>query len=33
MFAYGRYNDGKMEDYVPADEEIAKGLAGLPDIA
>lgn len=33
MFAYGRYNDGRMEDYIPTDEEIAKGLAGLPNIA
>lgn len=32
MFAYGRYNDGKMEDYIPTDEEIAKGLAGLPNM-
>lgn len=30
MFAYGRYNDGEMVDYVPGDEEIMKGLAGIP---
>ena len=30
MFAYGRYNDGVMKDYVPTDEEIAAGLARLP---
>ena len=30
MVAYGRYNDGEMSDYVPTDEEIAKGLAGAP---
>ena len=26
----GRYNDGEMTDYVPTDEEILKGLAGIP---
>ena len=30
MVAYGRYNDGEMSDYIPTDEEIAKGLAGAP---
>ncbi|MBQ8596992.1 MAG: TrpB-like pyridoxal phosphate-dependent enzyme [Lachnospiraceae bacterium] len=30
MFAYGRYNDGEMVDYVPGDEEILKGLSGIP---
>lgn len=30
MYAYQRFNDGQMEDYVPSDEEIAAGLAGLP---
>ena len=30
MFAYGAYNDGKMVDYVPTDEEIEKALAKLP---
>ncbi len=30
MFAYERFHDGKMNDYTPTDEEIAKGLAGLP---
>jgi tryptophan synthase beta chain len=32
MFAYQRYNDGEMSDYIPTDEEIAVGLAGLPKI-
>ncbi len=32
MFAYGRFNDGKMDDYVPTDAEIAQGLALLPDV-
>ena len=30
MFAYGRFNDGQMDDYVPTDAEIAAGLATLP---
>lgn len=32
MFAYQRFNDGKMSDYIPSDEEIAKSLADLPDL-
>jgi tryptophan synthase beta chain len=32
MFAYGRYNDGKMADYVPGDDEIEASLARLPAI-
>ncbi|MBQ9927925.1 MAG: TrpB-like pyridoxal phosphate-dependent enzyme [Lachnospiraceae bacterium] len=32
MFAYARYNDGEMVDYNPTDEEIAKGLSGIPQI-
>ncbi len=30
MFAYQRYNDGNMVDFVPSDEEIAKSLSLLP---
>jgi tryptophan synthase beta chain len=30
MYAYGAFNDGKMVDYVPTDEEIAKALADTP---
>ncbi len=30
MFAYERFHDGKMTDYIPTKEEIDKGLAGLP---
>ncbi len=30
MVAYGNYNDGKMQDYLPGDEEIAASLAKLP---
>ena len=28
--AYMDYNEGKMEDYVPTDEDLAKGFATLP---
>lgn len=30
MVAYGKFHDGQMSDYVPTDEELAKGLAGIP---
>ena len=30
MVAYERYNNGEMTDYIPTDEELAKGLAGVP---
>ena len=30
MMSYEKFHDGKMSDYIPTDEEIAKGLAGLP---
>lgn len=32
MFAYEKFHDGKMENYVPSDEEIAQALAKLPQI-
>ena len=32
MFAYGRYNDGDMTDYIPTDAELAAGFAGLPNV-
>ena len=32
MFAYQRYNDGKMVDFLPTDEELAQGFDGLPQI-
>ena len=32
MVAYGKFNDGLMEDYIPTDEEIAKSLATLPKV-
>jgi tryptophan synthase beta chain len=30
MMSYGRFNEGKMEDYIPTDGEIAAGLSLLP---
>ncbi len=30
MFAYQRFNDGKMSDYIPTDEEIAVSLGKTP---
>ena len=32
LFAYERFNNGEMTDYIPTDEELAAGFAGLPDI-
>jgi tryptophan synthase beta chain len=32
MFAYERFNNGAMTDYVPTEEDLAKGFAGLPQI-
>ena len=32
MYAYEKFHDGKMEDYVPTDEELKKGLANLPKV-
>ena len=30
MVAYERFNNGEMTDYIPTDEDLAKGLAGVP---
>lgn len=32
MVAYQRFNDGEMSDYIPTDEELAAGFAGIPKI-
>ena len=32
LVAYQKYNDGQMTDYIPSDEELAQGFAGLPKI-
>ena len=30
--AYEAYNDGTMTDYIPTDEDLAKGFASIPDL-
>ena len=32
MYAYEKFNDGIMEDYIPSDEELRKALSSLPKI-
>ena len=32
MLAYEKYNNGVMTDYVPTDEDLERGLAGLPEM-
>lgn len=32
LVAYERYNNGDMSDYVPTDEDLAVGFAGLPKV-
>ena len=32
MVAYEKFNDGVMTDYIPTDEDLAKGFAGLPNV-
>ena len=32
MVAYGKFNDGTMSDYIPTDEDLAKGFAYLPKV-
>ena len=32
LVAYQQYNDGVMTDYIPTDEDLAKGFAGLPQV-
>lgn len=32
MYAYGAYNDGRMSDYIPTDEELKKSINTLPKI-
>lgn len=33
MYAYESYNDGKMTDYIPSDEELEKSFAKMPKIS
>ena len=32
MVAYGKFHDGQMTDYIPTDEDLEKGFAGIPDV-
>ncbi|MEG0662479.1 MAG: TrpB-like pyridoxal phosphate-dependent enzyme [Anaerovoracaceae bacterium] len=32
MYAYGKFNDGIMSDYIPTDEDLKAGFDGLPKI-
>ncbi len=32
LVAYKKFNDGELDDYIPTDEDLAKGFAGLPDV-
>lgn len=32
MVSYKRFNDGEMGDYIPTEEDLAKGFASLPNI-
>ncbi|MCF0123345.1 MAG: TrpB-like pyridoxal phosphate-dependent enzyme [Ruminiclostridium sp.] len=32
MYAYQKFNDGTMTDYIPTDEDLAKGFASLPQV-
>ena len=32
MLAYQEYNSGKMQDYMPTDEDLEKGFAALPKV-
>ena len=32
LMAYQKFNDGQMSDYIPTDEDLAVGFAGLPKV-
>ena len=32
MAAYSAYNEGRMNDYIPTDEDLQKGFDALPKI-
>ena len=32
MAAYKSFNEGMMKDYIPTDEDLARGFAGLPKV-
>ena len=32
MYAYQKFNDGVMQDYIPTDEELKESLSKLPKV-
>ena len=32
MVAYEKYHDGLMDDYIPTDEDLERGFAGIPKV-
>ena len=32
MMSYQKFNDGVMSDYIPTDEDLQTGFAGLPNV-
>ena len=32
IVAYEKYNNGEMSDYIPTDEDLAKGFATIPSV-
>ena len=32
MYAYQKFNDGEMSDYIPTEEDLRKGFASIPDL-
>ena len=32
LVAYQKFNDGMMDDYIPTDEDLARGLSKLPNV-
>ena len=32
MYAYEKFHDGKMEDYIPTDDDLRTGLEGIPTV-
>ena len=32
LYAYQKFNDGQMDDYIPTDEELAASFAKLPEL-
>ena len=32
LVVYQKFNDGEMSDYIPTDEDLARGFAGLPQV-